>query len=228
MKQASSVVGVFVLAGLSSGLVNVLLGFIHVIVLFLFAGLFLCLGMSLAVSYCQNRKLIPTVSSVRYRVTWILFALGYPLAICFGAMLALVSEGLAMAVMGTRYEVMRNLEPLPMMTFMMIWGSVLAAFIVSAGLMLITEVWDKRCFIGLVVAGLASVGLTMLFYVPVFNSTQPFVTRYREVIFFGVMIPTGDTLFAGLFAVGLLRAMAGMAAPEANSAASRVAGAVQR
>jgi hypothetical protein len=198
----------FVLLGLLSGFVNVLLGFIHVFFLFITAGLLLGLGLGGAYYVSRKQNWLPApASGLRYGLCGLLFGVGYPVAICFGAALALVCEGVAMVILPAHtWEAMRNQEPLPMMFFMMVWGSILGAFIVASGLMIITDSFDKGIFFGLSVAGLFAVIVTFAAFVPIYFRRDAFFMQYREMLFFGVLIPTGDTLFSALFALGLLRA----------------------
>jgi hypothetical protein len=198
----------FVLLGLLSGLLNVMLGLVHVVFLFITAGLLLGIGLGAAYYLARKYNWLPApASGLRYGLCGLLFGVGYPVAICFGSALALVCEGLAMVILPARtWEIMRNNEPLPMMFFMMVWGSILAAFIVASGLMIITDSFDKRIFVYLTIAGLLAVVVTFASFVPIYFRRDPFFMRYREMIFFGVLIPIGDTLFSALFALGLLRA----------------------
>jgi hypothetical protein len=202
------VIAAFVLLGLASGVLNVLLGLVHVFFLFISVGLLLGVGLGCAYALARRRNWLPAPpSGLRYGLCGLLFGVGYPCAIAFGSMVALICEGLAMAVLPTHaWEVMRSHEPLPMMGFMMVWGSILGAFIVASGLMVITEVFDRRIFSALIVAGLVAVAITMVTFVPIYQNRDPFYMKYREMMFFGVLIPLGDTLFSALFAFGLLRA----------------------
>ena len=209
---AAKVIALFLLAGLGSGVGTTLLGLVHILFLFLGVGLIFLSGVALAYGVCRGRGWLPAApASSRYWWAGATLTCCYPIGIYFGVLLAFVSEAVLWLLLpGSWFHALRAQEPMPLMAILMLWGALIVGFMVSVALLIVTDRWDKRVFALLALAGLLTTVLTLIVYVPVFYSTDPLVTRYRESIYFAVMVPLGDTLFAGLFGYGLLRAAAGV------------------
>ncbi len=210
------VIGVFLLGGLCAGLVTTLLGLVHVLFLFLSVGLIFLLGIGGGYLLCRRRDWLPAPATRgRYWGAAAVLTFCYPVAIYFGVLLAFVSEGVLWLLLPSAwYQALRAQEPMPLMAMLMLWGALIAGFMVSLALTIVTDGWDNRIFGLLLGAGILTTVVTLAFYVPVYYSTDPLITRYRESIYFAFMVPLGDTLFAGLFGWGLVRAAALMAPPR--------------
>ncbi len=216
---AAKVIVLFVLAGLGSGVATTFLGLLNVLFLFLAVGLLFVLAVALAYAICRGRRWLPAApASSRYWWAGATMTCCYPLAIYFGTLLAFVSEAVLWLLLpGSWFQALRAEEPMPLMAILMLWGAMIVGFMVSVALLIVTDQWDKRVFLLLAGAGVLTTAITLAFYVPVFYSTDATITQYRESIYFAVMVPLGDTLFAGLFGYGLLRAAAGVSANAGGS-----------
>ncbi len=213
---AAKVVGLFLLTGLGSGLITTLLGLLNVLFLFLGVGLVFVVGAAVAYCICRTRHWLPAAPAAnRYWWAGATMVCCYPVAIYFGTLLAFVSEAVLWLVLpGSWFHSLRAQEPMPLMAILMFWGAMIVGFMVSVALLIVTDQWDRRVYTLLAAAGVLTTAVTLAFYVPVFYSTDPLVTQYRESIYFAVMVPLGDTLFAGLFGYGLVRAARGLDTPR--------------
>ncbi len=211
------VVGIFLLGGLVAGLVTTLLGLVHVLFLFLSVGLIFVLCIGGGYWLCRTHQWLPAPATRgRYWGAAAVLTFCYPVAIYFGVLLAFVSEGvLWLSLPSGWYQALRAQEPMPLMAMLMFWGAMIAGFMVCLALTILTDVWDNRIFGLLLGAGILTTAVTLVFYVPVYYSPDPMITRYRESIYFALMVPLGDMLFAGLFGWGLLRA-AGINVPQSK------------
>ncbi len=216
---AAKVVGLFVLTGLCSGLVTTFLGLVNVLFLFLGVGLIFVVGAAIAYGICCGRHWLPAAPGAnRYWWAAATMVCCYPIAIYFGTLLAFVSEAVLWLLLpGTWFHVLRAQEPMPLIAMLMFWGAMIVGFMVSVALLIVTDCWDRRVYALLAAAGVLTTAVTLAFYVPVFYSTDPVVTQYRESIYFAVMVPLGDTLFAGLFGYGLVRAARSVEIPRAQA-----------
>lgn len=219
----AKVIALFLLAGLCAGLVTSFLGLLHVLFLFLGVGLIFLLGVLGAVGICRRRAWLPAADTGgRYLGAGAVVCFCYPIAIFFGFLMALASEGVLWLLLpGSWFQAMRAQEPLPLMALLMFWGAVIAGFMVSVALVIITDCWDSRILGLLLASGILTAALTLAVYVPVFYSADPVVVYYRESIYFAVMVPLGDTVFAGLFGYGLVRAAREASPPIARAASAR-------
>lgn len=205
---AAKVIALFLLTGLCSGLITTFLGLLNVLFLFLSVGLVFLLGAACSYALCRRRKWLPAAAT-RGRYLWAgaTLAFCYPIGIYFGTLLAFVTEAaLWLLLPGSWFQAMRAQEPMPLMAMLMLWGAMIVGFMVSVALLIITDRWDRRVYGLLAAAGILTTAVTLAVYVPVFYSTDPVIVNYRESIYFAIMVPLGDTLFAGLFGYGLLRA----------------------
>ncbi len=213
---AGKVVALFLLAGLGSGLITTLLGLVYVLFLFLGVGLIFLLGAGGAYGLCLRRQWLPAAATHgRYLGAAATLTFCYPIGIYLGVLLAFVSEAVLWLLLpASWFAAMRGEEPMPLMALLMFWGALIVGFMVAVALAIITERWDNRVFVLLLLAGMLTTALTLAVYVPVFYSADAVVVRYRESIYFALMVPLGDMLFAGLLGYGLVRA-----APAAASVA---------
>ncbi len=202
------VVALFLLAGLGSGLITSLLGLLSVLFLFLAVGLVFLAGVGAAYCICLRRNWLPAAPTRGcYLGAAATLTFCYPIGIYFGALLAFVSEGVLWLLLPSSwFAALRGEEPMPLMALLMFWGAMIVSFLVAVALTVITERWDNRVFVLLLSAALLTTALTLTVYVPVFYSSDPMVVRYRESIYFALMVPLGDMLFAGLLGYGLVRA----------------------
>jgi ABC-type glycerol-3-phosphate transport system permease component len=205
---AAKVIAVFLVSGLCSGLITTFLGLVNSLSLFLGVGLFFLMGVGAAYGICRGRNWLPAAATrARYLWAGATITCCYPIAIYFGTLLAFISEAVLWLVLpGSWFQGMRAQEPMPLMALLMLWGAMIAGFMASVALLIVTDRCDKRVFGLLAAAGVLTTALTLTVYVPVFYSSDPVVTYYRESIYFAVMVPLGDTLFAGLLGYGLVRA----------------------
>ncbi len=219
------VVVVFLLAGLLSGLITTLLGLLHVLFLFLGVGAVFAAAVGSAYGISLQRNWLPAATTRgRYLGAAATLTFCYPVGIYFGALLAFVSEGALWLVLPVSwFSVMRAEEPMPLMALLMFWGALVVGLMVAIALAIVTDRWDTRIFVSLLIAGLATTALTLTVYVPVFYSADPVVVRYRESIYFALMVPLGDMLFGALLGYGLVRAAPESAeAPALTTAAGAV------
>ncbi len=204
----AKVIALFVLAGLCSGLITTLLGLVYVLFLFLAVGLIFLAAAGAAYGICLRRRWLPAAATRgRYLGAGATLMFCYPIGIYLGVLLAFVSEAVLWLLLpASWFTAMRGEEPLPLMALLMFWGAMIVGFMVAVALAVITERWDNRVFVLLLVAGMLTTAVTLTVYVPVFYSADPLVVRYRESIYFALMVPLGDMLFAGLLGYGLVRA----------------------
>ncbi len=218
----AKVIALFLLTGLCSGLITTFFGLIHTLFLFLGVGLFFLIGVGAAYGIARRRAWLPAPpSSARYCWAGAAITFCYPIGIYFGTLLAFISEAVLWLLLPSAwFTAIRGEEPMPLMAILMFWGAMIDGFMVSVALWIITDRWDRRVYSLLAAAGIVTTALTLAVYVPVFYSTDPLIVYYRESIYFAVMVPLGDTLFAGLFAYGLVRAAPDMRAESPTLAAA--------
>ena len=220
--HALKVISVFLVAGLFSAALSLLLGWLYLPSLFFFAGLALFLG--LAAAYSVGRAcgwLQPARSRKRYWEVLGLIVLGYPAAELFGTIMSLFCEALLLVLPHAWHEALKAYEPVPMIGMLSFWGSLAAAFCVSSAIMVISERWSNRTMLWLSIAGTVTTIVAMAVYGPNYAATEGFAAKYRELVLFGVLLPLGDVLFSVIAGYALATAPAVIAEAPRKAVAGR-------
>lgn len=209
---ASKIILTFALAGLLSGLLIVPLAYLWIPLVFGCEGTLFALGF--AAAYFACRRVLPSADKFQFGLLAVVLVLGFPLAIAFGAALALASQFFLQSAAASHPWLGDN-SPLVMMGLMLLWGALAAAMFVNMALALLTAEWDNRVFRMLLLASLATAAVSFAAYLPAYFSENAVITRYRELALFGVLSPVGNAAMGAVCAIALLRA-----APARQMAAS--------
>jgi hypothetical protein len=196
-------VATFALAGLLSGLLIIPLAYLWVPIVFGCEGTLFALGF--AVAYLVCRRSLPRADSLQFGLLILVLVLGFPLAVAFGAALALASESFLQGEEVSR-SWLADYSPLVMMSLMLLWGSVAAAMFVNTALAVLTAEWNNRIFRLLLLASLGTAVLSFLVYLPAYFSENPLITHYRELALFAVLSPLGNAAMGAVCAMCLLQA----------------------
>ncbi len=198
-----TIVVAFALAGFISGLLVVPLAYLWLPIVFGCEGTLFALGFVAAYLIC--RRSLPRADGLQFALLAVVLVLGFPLAIAFGAALALASQFFLQNAAASHPWLGDN-SPLVMMSLMLTWGSVAAAMFVNMALALLTAEWNNHVFRLLLMASLATAAVSFSAYLPAYWSENPFVVRYRELALFAVLSPLGNAAFGAVCAAALLRA----------------------
>lgn len=207
----SRIIFTFAMSGIVSGLLIIPLAWLWVPLVFGAEGTLFALGFAAAYLVCQRS--LPRTDALQFGLLLVVLVLGFPLAIVFGAALALGTQFLLQNSQAASPWLADN-SPLVMMALILFWGALAAAMFVNMALALLTAEWDNRIFRLLLLAALTTAAVSFAFYLPAYASENPLVVRYRELALFAVLSPLGNAVMGTVSAVALLRA-----APVSSTAA---------
>lgn len=202
MSPTRKIVATFVLTGLLSGLLIIPLAYLWLPVVFGCEGTLFALGFATAYLLC--RRFLPRTDVLQFGILILVLVLGFPLAIAFGAALALASQFCFQGAAASHPWLSDN-SPLVMMALMLVWGAPAAAMFVNMALALLTAEWNNRIFRLLLLASLATAAVSFSLYLPAYASENLLVVRNRELALFGVMSPLGNAAMGAVCAIALLR-----------------------